>query len=542
MIFPELGTSRVRAMNNKPPELKPPKLQPLVPMSHQQDLAPEARPVSLSPAPATGGPNPGPSNNAAHMNHPSHPYIKPHPTTTHNVPILAKKSKPVPIAVLPKPSKNLKSTFNPNMNLHVKHSPSIKLKQDVGLNINTTKKWVLPPRPRPGRKPVNLDEPEDHKSKSQVTSPTIIQPHSHQNTTRTSDHQVLEKKLEDGNQDTKLEKPKHKIDKKCDKSYKEKLFKEKLFKEKGGKDKPKPKPHGKKPETDPEIMNLKMNYLSKLKEQELINNYIDIINNQIKQLTFIKNGYMTLDTLNQINPNIDPNENGGLNLDLLKDLNNGNELHSESELFRNLNLNTSSDNSSPSVSGNSSGFVSPNISDFSSPDPEGTSEIKTRNSQDLESINNPQDLDKFLNYLLKSSNLIHRVTKNYKSDNDYGNINSQITKYLRLRSNYQKLHNCNKLQYKKAKLNSHQTQNNSDYKIDTLLNENNLFDKLIINNFDSELADLPIKDPKPGPGPAPNITNGTGPEVKALKCSICKKLTPCFCLDIDRKFMDNDYA
>ena len=61
-------------------------------------------------------------------------------------PALAIKPKPVPIAVLPKPSNQPISTFDPN-------SRTTSLKNDISLNINTSKKWVLPPRPRPGRKP-----------------------------------------------------------------------------------------------------------------------------------------------------------------------------------------------------------------------------------------------------------------------------------------------------------------------------------------------------------------------------------------------------
>lgn len=46
-----------------------------------------------------------------------------------------------------------------------------------------------------------------------------------------------------------------------------------------------------------EVAELKMGYLAKLKEQELIRNYIEVITNQIKELSFVKLGVITFDAL-----------------------------------------------------------------------------------------------------------------------------------------------------------------------------------------------------------------------------------------------------
>ena len=42
---------------------------------------------------------------------------------------------------------------------------------------------------------------------------------------------------------------------------------------------------------------MQMSYLSKLKEQEVIRNYIEVLTNQIKELSFVQNGVITFDAL-----------------------------------------------------------------------------------------------------------------------------------------------------------------------------------------------------------------------------------------------------
>ncbi|CAH6720045.1 hypothetical protein CLIB1444_03S03180 [[Candida] jaroonii] len=285
------------------------------------------------------------------------------------------KKKPIPIAVLPKPSVP-KSTFNPSIK-------TSKLKNDIALNINTSKKWILPPRPRPGRKPV-AEATSPMGSSPMVSSVSNISTAMGPSASNASNISVQSTSSSTSNVA--------------------------------------PIPNNSERPEDPELHKLKLSYLEKLKEQELIFNYIDIINNQINQLDFIKNGFISHDTLNQI----------------------------EHEKIV--------------VENNVGGRV-----------------------QELENINNNQDLNKFLNYMIKSSNLIHRVTKNYQ-----GNINDQIDKYMKLRKNNLKRDNK---EFKAEKKISKLGQN--------LLNEGNIFDKLVIND--------------------------------EFTCGICKKSSPCFCLDIDKK-------
>lgn len=336
---------------------------------------------------------------------PKYPKIQPQPikpNTSSFQPL--RKSKP--IAVLPKPCQKTESKFNPN----IKPTTSIKLKNEIGLS----KKWVLPPRPRPGRKPVNIDDDEATKRQNM--------------------------------------KDIHRGVKEMNMKEKEKIPSSMAISSSSSTESPflitsSPIASPTTPD-DPEFTKMKVDYLSKLKEQELINNYIEVINNQMKQLDFIKNGYMTHDTLNQINK--------------------------------------------PSI----------------------TQQIQsTRNFKDLEGINDFEDLEKFLSYSITSSNLIHRVTKNYQDNS----INDQIMKYLKSRENFKTMNQKKIKTNKKVKCSKPETTGTStESKLNNfssnLLNENNLFDKLIINN---------------------NEFN----EMKSSKCQICNKST-CFCLDIDKNFSE----
>lgn len=324
------------------------------------------------------------------------------------------KKKPIPIAVLPKPSGSIKSNFNPNIK-------TLTLKNDIALNINTLKRWVLPPRPRPGRKPENG-------SNSTTTLNSTVLGQSAP-TTSNANH------LDDAKSSTSTSSTLPKLVNSLDTT----------------KDPPKA--------DSPETLNLKMDYLSKLKEQELVLNYIDIINNQIKQLSFIKNGYMTFDTLNQIGSD----SNSEKTIEPL-----GHDINSR---INSIDLN---------------------------------SDKKT--VTELENINNFQDLNNFLDYLIKSSNLIHRVTKNYQSDG----INEQIDKYLKARKKSKKSGSLSQLMSQTPQIANQQT-SSSTAKTHTkfnklsnnLLNENNLFDEMTINGNER-------------------------------KCPICKHSSPCFCLDIDK--------
>lgn len=122
-------------------------------------------------------------------------------------------------AIAPKPMLNvLKLLFNPTM------------KKSVNEQLNTSKNWVLPPRPRPGRKP--NDEVKKEKKKKEEKEKKVV------GVAGTA------KVIQDDHTE------------------------------------------------------LKMVYLKKLKEQEMIQHYIEIITNQINELSFAKNGIITFDALN----------------------------------------------------------------------------------------------------------------------------------------------------------------------------------------------------------------------------------------------------
>lgn len=143
-------------------------------------------------------------------------------------PSLAKYAKIQPaVAIKPKPQAALKSTFNPRYN------PPLLDEQ----NINTLRKWVLPPRPRPGRKP---------------TGPVL-------------EERTTKKKLKGH----------------------EKAVATPLRRTESA---PAPAPS--------DVLELQLAYLARLKEQELMRNYIEVLTDQIKELRFVQSGVITFDALN----------------------------------------------------------------------------------------------------------------------------------------------------------------------------------------------------------------------------------------------------
>lgn len=317
-------------------------------------------------------------NGAHHSNTPIDIGKKPVQSYPKIQPAIAIKPKPTPIAVMPKPlnMNSRKSTFNPNVNLS-NHS-------ETTLNINTSKKWVLPPRPRPGRKPTSIMAEED-KSPDINTHPTNIgfnkdSPKKKMKTTcsiKREPQYDLSKIKSVGNQghdDPAMggyieEKSSINSRRNCSISYSNepKIDISKL-------------PTNPIKEENKEDMDLKLAYLSQLKEQELIRNYIEVLSNQIKELKFVQNGVITFDALNSDNANQKP----------IKQI--------------------------PAIK-------------------------KPPTSEQLENINNINDLNKFISYLSKSSNIIHSVTKKFLGNDNLGptecyNINSQIKRYLEIRSKY----------------------------------------------------------------------------------------------------------
>lgn len=141
------------------------------------------------------------------------------------------------------------------------------------------------------------------------------------------------------------------------------------------------------------LLDLKGIYLNKLKEQELIRNYIDVINNQIKELNFVKNGVITFAALDGNNSNTVA----------------GNAIPVES-----------GDNSSNESGSNTvvnGGELSTSTQVKNEPHAGSKSSRKPVSCEQLELINNLNDLNKFLTYFLRSSSIIHSATKKYVNGN-----------------------------------------------------------------------------------------------------------------------------
>ncbi|KAG7194646.1 uncharacterized protein KQ657_004322 [Scheffersomyces spartinae] len=143
------------------------------------------------------------------------------------------------------------------------------------------------------------------------------------------------------------------------------------------------------------LLDLKGIYLNKLKEQELIRNYIDVINNQIKELNFVKNGVITFAAL-------DGN-------------NNGSPVTSDADITAtggefDANSTNHADRNDEDV---------PLASRKLNKDYHGGMKTtrKPVSCEQLQLINNLNDLNKFLTYFLKSSSIIHSATKKYVNGN-----------------------------------------------------------------------------------------------------------------------------
>ncbi|CAN3362972.1 hypothetical protein DICA4_E06810 [Diutina catenulata] len=147
-----------------------------------------------------------------------------------------------------------------------------------------------------------------------------------------------------------------------------------------------------------EVAELKMGYLAKLKEQELIRNYIEVITNQIKELSFVKSGVITFDALRT--PSSPPG------------------------VIKSKPFMTTSATNTPQ--GTASLLATAPVAPPSAfPD-------------SLDAINNINDLNKFLAYLNKSSSILNSAAKRPLAPKEEHEswVNSQINHYLDLRAKY----------------------------------------------------------------------------------------------------------
>lgn len=205
--------------------------------------------------------------------------------------------------------------------------------------LNTSKRWVLPPRPRPGRKPTDEKAAVKMLPKKRAKVKKEVEEEKKPIKVTTSppppcDLQVAVTSITQG-------------------------------------------------PSSLEVMELKMAYLAKLKEQELIRNYIEVITNQINELSFVKLGVINCDALR----------------------------------------------TPPAL-----GVATPT----KSPPAPSEAAVAARQVDSLSQIKNPQDLNKFLNYLNKLSTILNLATKRpQKPGTSELWVNSQLNHYLDLRLKFQ---------------------------------------------------------------------------------------------------------
>ncbi|CAH2351048.1 hypothetical protein CLIB1423_02S11078 [[Candida] railenensis] len=408
-----------------------------LPPQPQQNVNAAANPHQPHPYPLASSqshaqPRPQPQSQphpSAHVN-PSHNQQK-----YHKIQPAAIKPKPVPIAMLPKPVH--KSYFDPTPNL----------KSSIQLNVNTSKKWVLPPRPRPGRKPTSGHGDDIN---GQVSTPTLSQTQTQTQSSVQSPNsgQAPPNAVASASYNSKLSpKKKSKVTME-DESMKIISQLQQQFPNISANTLASvaavpvavPSAAGaisspdatttipiqatnqsasttvtSPPITSNTIKNLKIYYVSKIKEQELVKNYIEVINKQIKELKFVQNGVITFDALNndeksQSNPHSNQ-QNQNQNQNQVQAQN-----QQPSQLQQQLQQRQIS---SPQLSSAGVGMTSGlGLSSLGQSGP----------YEQLERINNINDLNKFLSYLTKSSNIIHSVTKKYNISDE--NLDSQIKAFL----------------------------------------------------------------------------------------------------------------
>lgn len=344
-------------------------------------------------------------------------------------PAIAIKPKPVPIAMLPKPTQSY--SFDP--------TPT--LKTSIQLNVNTSKKWVLPPRPRPGRKPTCLSisaEDEQCVQSPLVEQPKKFSPKKKLKTTK-YDEVSSESKAQIINQ-LQQQYPNAKRQHSHTTAAQSNSSPSHSIPSAMGSGKSNPtttantstsngNPNiNNKPSvnTDSSVKNLKLYYLSKIKEQELVKNYIEVINKQIKELRFVQNGVITFDALNTNDKKLpqyrsimqtSTNSQHTLTMSLPRQQQQQQQIPSTNQQPQQ----TPSTSQQQQQQQQQSSILGLGTSTSSS------NAFLTQYEQ-LERITNLNDLNKFLGYLTKSSSIIHSVTKNYSGSDE--NLDIQIKNYL----------------------------------------------------------------------------------------------------------------
>lgn len=272
-----------------------------------------------------------------------------------------------------------KMPFSPTIS-----KPTGLLLDSLALLLNTLKRWVLPPRPRPGRKPTGDEKPQPKmlpKKRAKIKKEpnddaTLMKALTSATTTTTSASLTPSVRLSaaatPATPDTI---PDTTTTKSAPSSATATTSKTTT-----------------KTENPPsaallEIAELKRGYLSKLKEQELIRNYIEVITNQITELSFVKLGMITFDALRPPTPASAPT------------------LKATPVMTTTASL---------------------------------TLTTLTKHADQLDQINSIQDLNKFLAYLNRLSLILNLAAKRQPSKREDSElwVNHQINHYLELRAKF----------------------------------------------------------------------------------------------------------
>lgn len=275
------------------------------------------------------------------------------------------------IAIKPKPqtpSPAVKSAFNPRYD---PSASSLTLLQEEA--INTLRKWILPPRPRPGRKPTSAPVPEERKPACKKKFKT--RPATNPNAGATalsvmSPAPATPAALAPGVSSgaPTIRSPALVVAAAAATPTTAGTVLPPVAKSPDNLETPPPGTGVQIASSRLESDELSHTFLARLKEQELIRNYIEVLTNQIKELRFVQSGVISVDALD-----------------------------SSSRALRKIAV--------------------------------------PQTVEQLDQINNIRDLDRFVAHLTTQLNVIHSVTKKVSTPAGM-QVQMQIRHYLDLRAKH----------------------------------------------------------------------------------------------------------
>lgn len=270
------------------------------------------------------------------------------------------------IAIKPKPSVIPKSTFNPAYNQQAKTSSA----PQTDSLINTSRKWVLPPRPRPGRKPTTSGSSPGPEKAMQKRKPKVKREEAAAVTSAPSTA-VIDSCGSPAQSKRRIStasgvavavtgvsngSPQTSVNSSRKGSASASVTPAPSISTAASSPRNYSASTAQFPTSHDRVNDLQKSYLARIKEQELIKNYIDVLTKQIKQLRFVQSGVITFDVLN----------------------------------------------------------------DTSIMEPSRPAKQQALSFELLDHINNIHDLDKHLAYVTTQLNVLHSVTKKYNGVNNVG--------------------------------------------------------------------------------------------------------------------------